>query len=195
MNRNRLTKTVLAAALAAIPMMAAAESDLNAAAGALTANARLDFRITIPRFLYLAVGTSTALADNTTVDRVDFNVPLASLGTGAFAPTSATGAGHPVPVRLIGNGGAIGLVSTTTTAGLVSGTDTIAWTTITGVGTGGITHPNFINNGTSASQAIAATSGTKVTDRTGTFTYSYSNAAIVPDGTYNGQVTYTASMP
>jgi hypothetical protein len=196
MKRNNLKTAVLAAALAAVPMLAAAESDIATGTGGLTANARLDFRIIIPRFLYLAVGTSTALADNTTTDRVEWNVTLANLGTGALAPTSATGAGHPVPVRLIGNGGAIGLTSTTTTAGLSNGAgDTIAWTTITATGTGGIAHPNPVNNGTSTSSAIAATSGTKVTDRTGTWTFSYSNAAVVPAGTYNGQVTYTASMP
>jgi hypothetical protein len=191
-----LKKVVLAVALAAAPMLASAESDLNTAAGPSASSARLDFRIIVPRFLYLAVGTNTAMADNTSVDRVEWNVTLANLGTGALAPTSATGLGHPVPVRLMGNGGAIGLTSTTTTAGLtnVAG-DVISWTTITGTGTGGITHPNPIATGTSASSPIAATTGTKVTDRTGTWTFSYSNAAVVPEGTYNGQVTYTASMP
>jgi hypothetical protein len=191
-----LKKVVLAAALAAAPVVASAESDLATGGGALTATARLDFRIIIPRFLYLAVGTNTTLADNATVDRVEWAATVANLGTGALAPTSATGLGHPVPVRLIGNGGAIGLTSTTTTAGLTNGLgDTISWTTITATGTGGITHPNPVVSGTSASSAIAATSGTKVTDRTGTWTFSYSNAAIVPAGTYNGTVTYTASMP
>lgn len=197
MTGTKFTKIALLAALAAVPMMASAESDLSTGAGALTANARLDFRIIIPRFLYLSVGTSTALADNTTVNRVEFDVPVASLGTGAFAATSSTAPAYPIAVRLIGNGGPIDIRSTTTTAGLSNGAgDTIAWTTLTATAAGAtpIPHPDFVNTG-STTVAVAPTSGTKITDRTGTWTYSYSNATVPAAGQYDGQVTYTALMP
>jgi hypothetical protein len=37
--------------------------------------------------------------------------------------------------------------------------------------------------------------GGKVTNRTTTWKYAYSNTNLVAFGTYNGTITYTASMP
>ncbi len=81
--------------------------------------------------------------------------------------------------------------------------DSISFTTITAASAGATSfaHPVFVDGATSAPVAIAPNISAKVTDRTSTWTFSYSNAAIVPAGTYgstvpnNGRVTYTASMP
>lgn len=199
MKRTAFTKLALVAALAAVPAVSFAESDVTTGAGTpLTASARLDFRIIVPKFVFLQVGSGTTLADGGSVDMVEFNIPLASLGTGAFAQTTPAN----VATRLMGNNGAISLTATTTGA-LSNGTDTISFTTITASAAGATSfaHPTFVDGGTSAAVVVPVTSGTKVTDRTGTWTFSYSNAAIVPAGTYgdiparNSRVTYTASMP
>ncbi|MCZ7153656.1 hypothetical protein, partial [Salmonella enterica] len=79
----------------------------------------LDFQITVPRVLYLRVGAGTAMANNTAVNLIDFNVPAAQVGNGtaiaATAPSGDLGNGT-VTARLIGNGGAINFSSTTTGA-------------------------------------------------------------------------------
>lgn len=200
MNSNKLTKLAIALALAC-PLASNAASDITTTggAGAISASASLDFRIIIPKFVFLQVGTGTLLADNATISMVEFNVPLASLGTGSINQTSPAN----VATRLIGNNGAISLTATTTGALSNGAGDTISFTTLTATN-GGATpfnHPTFVDGGVSAAVVVPVTSGTKVTDRTGTWTFAYSNAAVVPAGTYgdtpanNGRVLYTASMP
>ena len=199
MKAKNLSKIALAVALA-IPAIAAAESNfVTGAATATGANARLDFRIIIPSVLYLAVGTSNlpALTNNATVDQVDFGT-IASPGGGAVAATSG-----PVNVAVRGNNGDISLTATHVGAGgLADGTgEFISMTTITGTsGGGGIGHPTFVDNGTSAPVVVTPNVGTKITNRTDTWTFSYSNATIPAAGTYGtqanqGRVTYTATMP
>ena len=199
MKTRNLSRIALAVALA-VPAIAAAESNfVTGAATATGANARLDFRIIIPSVLYLAVGTSNlpALTNNATVDQVDFGT-IASPGGGAVAATSG-----PVNVAVRGNNGDISLTATHVGAGgLADGTgEFISMTTITGAsGGGGIGHPTFVDNGTSAAVTVTPNVGTKITNRTDTWTFTYANATIPAAGTYGtaanqGRVTYTATMP
>ena len=58
------------AAAVGVATPALAESDIaTAAAGAISASARLDFRITVPKIIFLQVGTGTAFSDVGTIDR------------------------------------------------------------------------------------------------------------------------------
>jgi len=126
-------KSLLAAALLAAPFLAQAESNFVTDNGALTANARLDFQITVPRVLYLRVGAGTAMANNTTVNLIDFNVPAAQVGDGTpVAATAASGdlGNGTVTARLIGNGGAITFSSTTTGALSNGAGDSISYAAI-----------------------------------------------------------------
>ena len=85
MKKALLLKSALALALAT-PLLASAESQLVTGAGSATA--RLDFRVVVPRILFLAVGTgSGAFATNTTIDTVTFDYTgnPAAVGTGAAA--------------------------------------------------------------------------------------------------------------
>ncbi len=75
MKSTKLTTLALAVALAT-PLFASATSDITTGAGALAASGTLDFRIIIPKFLFLQVGTGTFLVDNPAIDVVEFNVPL-----------------------------------------------------------------------------------------------------------------------
>jgi len=191
-----LLKSLLAVALTA-PLLASAESQLVSTG---SATARLDFRVVIPRVLFLGVGTGAGgPATNTTIDTVTFDYTgnSADVGTGAAANTIT---GNVVPVRVIGNNGQISLTATTTGA-LTNGTgDTIAWSEITATSNQAATLPSpaIPNTGNGSPSNVSISFGTKVTDRSANWTFGYANTALVAPGTYgttNGRVTYTAAMP
>lgn len=199
--------SLLAAALVAVPFVASAESNFVTGNGGLTANARLDFQITVPKILYLRVGTGSTFADNTTVNLIDFTVPAANVGDGTVVNASA-GSGDlgngAVTARVIGNNGAINFSSTTSGALGNGAGDTISYsaiaTTVASLSTPTtLSHPTLAD-ATTTSVTLTPASG-KVINRDAQWTYSYTNSAIVAPGTYggvntnNGRVTYTASMP
>lgn len=201
------TKTLIAAAvLTAAPMMANAESHFVNGTG--NANARLDFQVTVPRFLFLRVGTGTNFSNNTSIDLISFSVPAATMGNGTPVAAS-TGSGDlgngAVTARVLGNGGAVTLTSATTGALSNGAGNTISYDQITTAATAlpgapgtAMPHPTLADTGT-GSVALPATAG--VVNRGATWTYSYANAAIVAAGSYggvninNGRVTYTAATP
>lgn len=206
--KKLLSLTAVAAALLA-PQWAAAESDVNTAAGPnSTATARLDFRIVIPRVLFLQVGTGTVFTDNTAVDLIEFSVPAANLGDGTdVAGTGGNLTAGAVDVRVFGNNGNISLQAASGGgADINNGAgDTIPWTELlvtaaAGAGGSGFTatsipHPTI--NG--AATTITATN--KVVRQHGTWTFAYDNTTAYAAGTYggvnanNGRITYTATLP
>ena len=196
MKKALLLKSTLALALAA-PLLASAESQLITGAG--SAVARLDFRVVVPRVLFLGVGTGAGgLTNNTTIDTVTFDYTSnpAAVGTGAAAGAIT---GNVVPVRVVGNNGQVSLTAATTGA-LTNGTaDTIPWSEITATSSlPALPSPVIPATGTGAGSNVTLSSGTKITDRSANWTFSYANNAVVAPGTYgttNGRVTYTASMP
>lgn len=158
-----LLKSALALALAT-PLLASAESQLVIGTGGATA--RLDFRVVVPRVLFLGVGTgAAALANNTTIDTVtfDYSTNPAALGTGAAAGAIT---GNVVPVRVLGNNGQITLAASTTGA-LTNGTaDTIPWSEITSTSSlAALPSPAIPLTGAGATSNVTLSSGTKVTDR------------------------------
>ncbi|MGH8076509.1 MAG: hypothetical protein ACREPE_04185 [Lysobacter sp.] len=197
---NVLKTTLLATALfASFPMVAQAESQFVAGAG--NAEAKLDFRITIPRILFLRVGSS-----NATVDLIDFAPAAATLGdSSVVAGVGGDLGGGAVTAQVRGNNGTITLVANTAGALSNGAGDTIPYSQI-------ITTPTALNsalvlgaptlaNGASAPVTVTPAAGTKVIDRDARWTFTYANSAVVAPGTYggvntnNGRVTYTASMP
>jgi hypothetical protein len=174
---------------AGLPMAAHAESNFNTGGGAnITAQARVDFSITIPKFVLLQVGTAGA-----TIDVISFSVAAANVGNGT--PVAATaGSGNlgngQVTVRVVGNNGDMTLAATGP-ATLVSGADTIAWSQVTVTAGGGAPAHPAVNG---ASVNLPAT-GRVVNIANGNWTYAYANANVVPAGAYTGQVTYTATVP
>jgi len=192
---------------AGLPGIANAESNFQTGTGTLTATARVDFRITIPKILFLQVGTGTMFANNTAVNLIDFVVPAANIGDGtSVAATAASGdLGNGVVTAIVrGNNGNINLVATNAGALNNGSTDTIPWSQITttpsalaGYATQ-LTPPTLANT---TSAPVTLTAVNKVVDQGARWTYSYANSAIVPPGTYggvnvnNGRVTYTATLP
>jgi hypothetical protein len=191
---------------AAIPFVSHAESTFQTGAGTLTGSARLDFQVTIPKVLFLQVGTGTANAANATVNLIDFTVAAANVGSGtAVAASAAAGdlGNGTVTAKVLGNNGAVTLTSTTAGALGNGAGDTISFTQITAAATvltsaTPLAHPTLVDGATTTTTVPAAG---KIVNRDARWTFSYANTATVPPGTYggvnanNGRVTYTASMP
>jgi hypothetical protein len=205
--RNLILKSAIALAVAA-PLLASAESNFTTGAGTpITATARLDFQITIPKVLFLQVGTGTNMAANAAINQIAFSVPAASVGNAvAQAATAASGdlGNGIVTAKVVGNNGNITFTSTTLGALGNGAGDTISYAQI---GTAAATltsatvlaHPALADAATT-SITLTPASG-KVISRDAKWTYTYLNANVVAPGTYGGvnannsRVTYTASMP
>jgi len=179
-----------------------AATSLFAGTTALTATARLDFQITIPKVLFLQVGSGTAYGTNGTIDMVDFTVPAAKVGDGTVV--SANGTTGVVTAKLVTNGGDVTFVSKTTGA-LNNGvaTDTISYSQIaTAVAANtsatALTHPALVDAAAGTSVTVSSTN--KVVNQDAKWTFTYLNQNVVAAGTYggintkNGRVTYTASV-
>ena len=205
-NRNIALKAALALALAA-PLLATAESNISSGPGALTATAHLDFQITVPKVLFLQVGTGTNMAANATINQIAFTVPAANVGDGTVINASA-GSGDlgngQVTAKVVGNNGNISFQSTTIGAlGNGSG-DTISYSDIgTAVAANTtattLAHPALVD-GSTTTLTLTPSSG-KVINQDAKWTYTYKNTTVAAPGTYGGvnannsRVTYTASMP
>jgi len=206
--KTNLIKIAVAAALVAAPMMASAESAFTTGAGSpITASAHLDFQITIPKILFLQVGTGTNMAANATVNQIAFSVPAANVGDGSVISATA-GSGDlgngTVTARVIGNNGTVTFTSTTVGALGNGAGDTISYGQIATAAAANtsatvLAHPTLADAATTT-VTLTPASG-KVINRDAKWTYTYTNAAVVAPGTYGGvntnnsRVTYTASMP
>ena len=145
MRTSLFIKSVLAAAAIAAPMLATAESNFQTGAGALTATAHVDFQITIPKFLFLRVGTGTGtslarrLRHLATVDQITWAPTAAQVGTGVLAGTGGDLTGGVETAVVVGNSGNVTLSSTTTGPLSDGAGDTISYATITTTATANTT--------------------------------------------------------
>jgi hypothetical protein len=195
------------AALAAVlvtllwPVAAQANSRMivNNGGGPITARARLLFGVNVEEFLYLRVGTGTAMANNTTVDSVGFAVTSANNGSGTAVAAAST-----VTAQVRGNGGNISF-SNSTPGSLSNGAQSVSYATIsaTAAALAGsptlLNHPAFVNGASSAASSLVAVG--RVVHAGATWTFRYANATVLNSGVYgatvarNARVTYTAVMP
>ena len=207
MNTTNKLKIVALLLAATAPAAAIAESSFQTGAGGLNASAKVDFQITIPKILFLQVGTGALYTNNTAVNLIAFNVPAANVGDStAIAATAGSGdLGNGAVTAIIrGNNGTVTLNATATGAlGNGSG-DSINYTeivtTATTLTTATALAAPTLANGTSGNVTINPTPS-KVVNRDARWTYTYANSAIAAPGTYGGvnvnnsRVTYTAAMP
>lgn len=166
-------------------------------------NARLNFRVTYPRFLRFRVGTAGG-----TVNQLRFTVPAANVGDAV--PIAATGGdaggGTALNVEVVGNNGQVTITATNSSGGLGIGTGTAAdgrinYNQVATVSSlPQLPAPALSNAGGTTAQPTL--NSTLVTQRTAVWTYSYLNQTIPSAGTYGGtvaarggRVTYTATMP
>ena len=207
-----ISKRILGAAfaiagMAAIPSGAHAESQFVTGTGTpLTASAKLDFTITIPKFVYVRIGTGTNVANNTTVDNLVYTVPAANVGdSSAITGTGGDLTGGKVTARVIGNNGTIAFSSTTLGAMNNGAGDSISWSQMdvavaTNTSATALSHPTLVD-GSTTSITLTPNIGSKVTALDAQWTFTYKNENVVPAGTYggvntqNGRVTYAVSMP
>jgi hypothetical protein len=198
----KLRQLLLAAgvATALAPALVQAEQTTDNSAPYST-SARLDFRVIIPGFLRLRVGTVGA-----TIDEITFDVPAANVGDST--PIAGTGGdaggGTAANVHVAGNNGQITITENNNSGsnGLGTGNPAdgfIAYTEITTTSSlPQLPAPALSNAGGNTS--LPTLNGGQVTNRTGVWTYGYANTTVPSAGTYGGQanggrVTYTATMP
>ena len=172
---------------------AGAETGTATGNGALSANARLNFQITIPKFIIFRVGTDGA----GNIDTVLFD-PAATDVANATAGFGATGGTGTVAVSIISNGGQVTLQEANNGGGnglSDGGTNYISYAQINTADSAGSITPPTLSDAGSNTVTVTPTTGV-VTIRNDTWTYTYDNPATPPaPGTYTGQVTYTASVP
>src|SRR5580658_1859046 len=205
MRTSLFIKSVLAAAAVAAPMLAMAESNFQTGAGPLTATAHVDFQITIPKFLFLRVGTGTGTAAGgyatlATIDEITWAPTAAQVGGGTLAGTGGDlNTGTETAVVVANNGNVT--LSSTTTGPLSDGAgDTISYTTITTTASHNTTTttlaPPALADGATTTTTLTAVG--KVVQQDAKWAYTYANATSPPAGTYGGintnggRVTYTA---
>lgn len=210
-----LAAGILAAAFALGSGHARAESNVVTSG---TATAHLNFQVTIPRFLFLQVGTGSLLANNTTVDTIAFAPTTVQVGDGtAVAGTGGDLSNGAVTARVLGNGfGATAVNLTATTPGALSNGagSTIPWSeiglasaptaiTVVPAAAAVLPHPGttsvpFANSGATTASLTPVLG---VINQAAKWTFQYKNTTVPAAGTYggtvanNGQVTYTIALP
>ena len=184
----KFAKQLIALAAVAAAFAAHAESNITTGAGGLTATARLDFRVIVPKVLFLQVGTGTAFTANPVVDRVDFSLSAVEATSGL--PKAGTSTGGTINARVLGNGGNVSFGALGSGTGLTNaGWPISPWTQIVPTATGGtLIHPVIGAAPTSLTAAAGVVNSSTV------YSFNYSNSSVVAAGTYDGQVIYTASV-
>ena len=190
-------------------MPASAESNFLTGAGTLSATSRVDVQITVPRILYLQVGTGTYPTNVTTIDLVTFT-PTGAQIANATANIAAASNGT-LAARLVGNGGTINLTAQTAGA-LTTGVagENISWSQIaTSTSLAGFPHPALVDGPAAGATSAYGSAAAKVTNLSANWTYAFNAPAVPPAagvyggagaaspgaGTNNGRILYTAAMP
>jgi len=196
--------------MAAPSLLCHAESNVQIGAGAQTSTAHVDFQITIPKFIFLRVGSGTGtvaggLGTNGTIDLITWSPPSGTVGNGvALAGTGGDLGGGVETAVVVANRGNVTLTSSTLGA-LGDGVgDTISYaqirTTASQLTTAQVLRAPVLVDGGTRSVVVPA-GGSKVVQRDAQWAYTYRNQTTPPPGSYggvntnNGRVTYTASVP
>jgi hypothetical protein len=208
-------KSLLAVTAVSVPLLVHAESNVQTGAATATpgATAHVDFQITIPKVLFLRVGTGStyatgnALTNVATVDLIQFAPAAGTVGNGtAVAGTGGDLGGGVVTAAIVSNSGTVTYGATN--AGPISDGlgDTISYSNITTTAakltSATALAPPVLVDGTSTTQTLTPPASKFIT-ADATWTYKLTNATTFnpPAGTYGGvatatgRVTYTATMP
>ena len=197
-------------AAATAPLLCRAESAFQTgAASPLRATAHVDFQITIPKFLFLRVGTGTGnvaggWGTNGAIDLITFAPAFGSVGNGvAVAGTGGDLGGGVETAAVAANNGNVTL-SSTTLGPLGDGAgDTISYAQIRTVASKLTTNQALAVPplAAAATRTVNIPAAAKIVRRDAKWTYTYRNQTTPPPGIYggvnsnNGRVTYTASVP
>ena len=206
-----ILKTSVAAVAVVLAAGAHAESNFKTNAGAQSATANVDFQITIPKILFLQVGTGTLFADNTTKDFIQFAPPANRVGLGCGTPADCAASGGDltngaVTAVLISNAASVS-INANTGGGVLNdgGTNTIPYSKIN-VASAALASPpvagsalwTFPGWDTAATYTPAAGAATNLAAK---WTFTYANDTIPRAGVYGGQninkgrVAFVATAP
>ena len=182
------------------PTQALAEATIATGAGALSTNARLNFRVVMPRFLRFRVGAAGGV-----INLIAFAPTAEQVGTSAsLAGAGGDLGGSTVTVGVWSNAGQITITPTNNSGGtglraVAPADGAISYAEIsTSTSSAFIPSPVLSNAGGSA--ALVTPTTLPVTLRTGSWTYNYANTTIPAASVFGtsargGRVTYTASSP
>lgn len=197
--------------IAAWPQSGALAESASASGGSGGHTAsHVDFRIVVPKFLSLEVGTAGATVDQ--IQLAPASQQLATTPSTSVAGTGGQGGGSvTVTVQASPGSDDVNLTYRTTdasgtaSAALSDGTHVVPWTTVK-VATGGsnaasLAHPTALEDGSASDVAVAApvpkVGG--IIDLTATWTYSWDDASTIypasAPGGYTGRVAYKLSTP
>ena len=207
MKLNKLSSIVSAALVvsaAAFSSSAFADSATGAGGAPNTAQARLDFQITIPKVLQFRVGTAAA----GTIDLITFAPTAAQVGNSvAVAGAGGDLTGGAVTAKVTANSGLVTISATTTGALTGTGTNVIPWSEISTTSTvltsaaAILAAPTIPATGLGATVNAPAPTAAGITVADARWTFAYLNTTVPAAGVYggtvakNGRVTYTASAP
>src|SRR5262252_3698789 len=209
-----VVKSLIAVTALGLPLVVNAESNVQTGAGPLTATAHVDFQITIPKVLYLRVGTGSnyagappVLTNVGNVDLIQFSPAAGTVGNGtAVAGTGGDLTNGVETAAIVSNSGNVTLTATATGALSDGGApaNTITFTQITTTAstlTSATALPAPTLADTTGSTVTLTAPATKIIVQDAKWTYSYANSVTPPAGTYGGvnvrnsRITYTATMP
>jgi len=193
-------KALAGALIVSTPILAVAESDTATGTGGLSASASLDFKIVVPKVLYLRVGNVGA----TNINEINFALTPAQVASPGTAVTTNTGgnATNGVSVEVMGNIGVVTLAANAPTSGLQGGTGNttiIPYSQIVPSSSDvNLPHPPFGAGAPGLSVPLVHTNG--VVKQSATWTFAYSNSNVLRADTYGGsaqggRVVYAASAP
>lgn len=192
-------KALAGAMIAAAPLMVMADSNTATGSGALSTSASLDFKIVVPKVLFLRVGAAGS------INEINFSLTSTQVATPGTAVTTNTGgdATNGVNVTVIGNSGNVALTANAPSSGLQAATAgnsaTIAYAQIVPTTSDAtLPHPVFGSGAPGAASTITASTG--VVNKSAIWTFAYGNASVVPADTYGGsakggRVVYAAAVP
>lgn len=199
---------LVALVLAGLALPAAADqATKNGGNG--TVSADLEFLVDIGKVLFFRVGTGGFPNASGTVDTVTLN-PALVIPPGAVTAVDGNGTAVnwngvvpafttpsvALPVEVVSNAGQVTIKATATTP-LTSGANTIPLSQILLSSSDvNLPAPLIPNAGTGTGVIVTPTSAQNlVTQRSATWTFSYTPVITQRAGQYNGQVTFTASSP
>lgn len=208
LHAHNMVAVILLSLFSAYSTVLVAEQDKdNNKNGGLGVSVSLRHRIIIPKLLYFRIGAEVAITKVTfdLANNAAFNPSgignnhtyNGSNSLGNSAPVSATSNGS-LFVDLRSNVGTVTLSYTIdNTNGLADGAGNfIAYDQISTTSDDiGLSAPILINAASNTSTINGNFFANRVIKRTANWVYAYKNEQMPISGTYNGQVTYTASAP
>jgi len=199
---KKVLPVVIVSAIAAGVAFAESRITVTGATGTnLSATARLNVAVAVPKVLYLRVGDTGSNINTVTLtlglagglsaqnDQVFAGAVPIGAGTATATDDNGTSDGA-VSVQLWTNNGSASLGCSG--AALTSGANTIPLTdiTVSSAGGGTLAHP-----GANLACSSAARGSAGVNNLSDSWTFAYAPAALPPGGNYTTTITYTASQP